>query len=154
MLSVEEAAKQLGVSAARVRALAKSGQLPARKIGRAWAFREEDVMQRVISKPTSGRPVRKTGGRHDSQLSEDARGYECDSACREPGAFGDKSAFPSSDATQAHEAYLACRKLFSVLPSAEVMANAQSQEEASFYMSVTEFFLRQKQYDLIKRGVF
>jgi excisionase family DNA binding protein len=38
VLNVEEAAELLGVSAWTVRDLAHRGELPARKIGRAWRF--------------------------------------------------------------------------------------------------------------------
>ncbi|WP_302962313.1 hypothetical protein [uncultured Adlercreutzia sp.] len=53
-----------------------------------------------------------------------------------------------------HELYQECRALFSYVPTAEMMAQAQSQEEAAFYMAVSDFFLQQRQAQLVKEGVF
>ena len=139
MMTSAEAAKTLGVSEARVRALIKSGQLPAKKAGRAWILREEDVMQRLASRPTSGRP------RGDATNQKAPSG-----PMRAQSEPSERTPLNHS----AHEAYLACRAIFSSLPSASMMQCAESPEEASFYMSMAEFFLRQKQEDLIKRGVF
>ena len=144
MLSAIEAAKLLGVSSARVRALAKSGALPAQKIGRAWSFREEDVMQRVSAHPRSGRPRDKEKPTCKASQADHSHSM---TTSNEPAAFDEK-------ATEAHEIYLTCRKLFSTLPSSRLMGEARSQEEEAFYMSVSEFFLQQKQRELIMRGVF
>ena len=140
MLSVAESAERLGVSPARVRALIKAGQLPAEKNGRAWVLREEDVLQRVVSRPRAGRPAAKA-------TTEDSR----------PGtrAAGRRPAGEStSPEATAHELYEECRALFRRIPSSEMMAQAQSREEAAFYMAVTDFFLQQRQAQLVKAGIF
>lgn len=128
MLSVSESAELLGVSTARVRALIKSGQLAATKSGRAWILREEDVLQRLAQRPRSGRP--KT---HAPEVTS-----------RQPGA----------NAESFHELYEECRELFTHLPTSETMAQAKSKEEASFYMAVADFFLQQRQAELVKSGVY
>jgi excisionase family DNA binding protein len=51
-VSVEEAAKVLGVSPRRVRALAASGEIPARRLGRAWAI---DLDARIPARPPGRR---------------------------------------------------------------------------------------------------
>lgn len=43
LMDVEEAAAYVGLSAFTVRRLAKNGQLPAAKIGRAYRFKKEDI---------------------------------------------------------------------------------------------------------------
>lgn len=140
MLSVAESAERLGVSPARVRALIKAGQLPAEKSGRAWVLREEDVLQRLSSRPRAGRPAAKVaveGARPDA------------------GGMGSRPAGDSSTpGTAAHELYEECRALFRHIPSSEMMAAAQSREEVAFYMAVTDFFLQQRQAQLVKAGVF
>lgn len=54
----------------------------------------------------------------------------------------------------AHDLYDACRHAFGRLPPTEVMEAARCQEEASFYMAVFDFFLQQRQRELVKEGVF
>ena len=54
----------------------------------------------------------------------------------------------------AHGLYDECRRAFGHLPATEVMAAARSREEASFYMAVFDFFLQQRQRELVKEGVF
>ncbi len=128
MLSVSESAELLGVSTARVRALIKSGQLAAVKSGRAWILREEDVIQRLSQRPRSGRPK--------ASSSED------------------KSPQQNVDVGSLHELYEESRKLLRHLPTSEMMAQAKSKEEASFYMAVADFFLQQRQAELVKSGVY
>lgn len=53
-LTTKEAADVLGVSAARVRQLVLSGQLPARKFGRDLVIEQSDLKS-VVSRPM-GRP--------------------------------------------------------------------------------------------------
>jgi len=43
LMDVEEAANYVGLSTFTVRRLAKQGQLPAAKIGRAYRFKKEDI---------------------------------------------------------------------------------------------------------------
>ena len=47
-----------------------------------------------------------------------------------------------------------CKKAFSFCVSLDVLQSAKTQEEADFYMELSDFFLRQKQRELVKRGVF
>ena len=56
MLSVEESARMLGISGARVRKLIADGLLPATKVGRSWTIEEAAVMDRLAAKPKGGRP--------------------------------------------------------------------------------------------------
>ena len=128
MLSVQEAAAILGVSSARVRELIAQGLLPATKMGRAWALREEDVFGRLERHPQSGRP------RHASEeRSEQAR---------------------SEKASRFHALFLECRESFSVRASGGELASIADPEEAAFRVAVADFFLQRKQEELIRRGVF
>ncbi len=54
LLSVIEAAKQLGISRIRVNQLINSGRLPAQKIGRSYIIRESDL--ELVRERTPGRP--------------------------------------------------------------------------------------------------
>lgn len=130
MLSVSESAKQLNISSARVRALIKSGQLSATKCGREWVLREEDVLQRLTEKPKAGRPKAQT-------------------KCFQ----GKETSHAKSDDTL-HELYEQCRASFGHIPTEEMMSQAKSSEEADFYMAVSDFFLQQKQAQLVKSGVY
>ena len=137
MLSVRESAQQLGVSQARVRALIKSGRLPAVKNGREWVLREEDVLQRIADSPRAGRP------KADTTVS-----------ARKGAADTSHSAVSGEMSARAHELYSECRRIFGCLPATELLEAAQSREEASFYMAVFDFFLQQRQRELIRKGVF
>jgi len=58
-MSTVQAATQLGVSPNRIRQLAASGQLPARRFGRAWMIRRADLERyRVLPEGVKGRPRR------------------------------------------------------------------------------------------------
>jgi excisionase family DNA binding protein len=57
MISTSEAAKELGVTTIRVRALISAGRLPALKIGRDWIIRRSDLDLVRVRKP--GRPSKK-----------------------------------------------------------------------------------------------
>ena len=126
MLSVSESAEALGVSGARVRALIASGALPAVKIGRVWALREEDVFGRAAAKPRGGRP-------------------------REDEGDAPRDAAPSEDFRRL---YRECKRAFRVRPSAADVLAAESGEEAAFYMAVADFFLKSRQAELVKAGVY
>lgn len=54
LLTVEQAAESLGVSARRVRALITSGKLSAEKVGRDWLMTAESLENVKERKP--GRP--------------------------------------------------------------------------------------------------
>ena len=131
MLSVSECAQILGVSPARVRQLIANGSLEATKVGRSWVLPEVAVYDRLLKNPSSGRP---------SSSSADVRS-ECatssaESRCDLPQLFED------------------CKKAFSFCVPLDVLQSAKTQEEADFYMELSDFFLRQKQRELVKRGAF
>lgn len=99
MLSVAQAAQQLGVSTARVRALIASQLLPAQKVGRAWLVREEDVLRRQAMQPKAGRPKR---GEEPHKKVARARAASPDYhalyiACREAAAASAAPAFATPD---------------------------------------------------------
>lgn len=162
MLSVAESAEQLGVSPARVRALIKDGRLPAVKNGREWVLREEDVLQRLMEHPQAGRPRGCAAGRGQWAAGESEKGLGSRSAhatgtvpsMAAPGLSGSALEVGQEAPCRARELYDECRRQFEHLPSAEVMAAARSREEASFYMAVFDFFLQQRQRELIREGVF
>ena len=131
MLSVSECAQNLGVSPARVRQLIANGSLEATKVGRSWVLPEVTVYNRLLKNPSSGRP---------SSSSADARS-ECAAS----------SAESRCDLPQLFEE---CKKAFSFCVPLDVLQSAKTQEEADFYMELSDFFLRQKQRELVKRGVF
>lgn len=54
-LSVQEAAKALGVNDSRVRQLCRGGDLEARKVGTVWIVSAEAVKERAENPPPSGR---------------------------------------------------------------------------------------------------
>ena len=54
MLTTQEAAKRLGITVRRVQALIRSEHLPAKKLGRDYLIREEDLALVANRKP--GRP--------------------------------------------------------------------------------------------------
>ena len=56
-VSVQEAAQRLSVSRERVRALAVSGHIPARKLGRDWAIDVDRVGPRDFGRRGRGRPL-------------------------------------------------------------------------------------------------
>ncbi len=57
VLDIASAASELGVSAARVRALAASGQIEAEKIGGRWLISRAEIASRAQRKPAPGRPM-------------------------------------------------------------------------------------------------
>lgn len=133
MLSVSQSAERLGVTSSRVRAMIKDGRLPAVKCGKGWIIQEEDVLDRLLSKPRAGRPSKK-------DLDHEQRRHQ--------------SSTSLSDARKAHRIYEDCRVMFSSSPSKELMQHASSNEEATFYMAVSDFFLQKKQDELIEQGIF
>jgi excisionase family DNA binding protein len=58
-LSVSEAARELGVSARRVRQLIEDEELSARRIGNSWAIPWAEIVQRRRHSPGAGRPYEK-----------------------------------------------------------------------------------------------
>lgn len=130
MLSVSESAAILGVSEQRVRAMIASGVLPAEKIGKAWALRKEDVLDRASSKPTGGRP------RRDVQMPE------------QPAPAG------AAPREELKRLYHECKDAFRFRPGAADIQAAESGEEAAFYLAVADFFLKERQAELVKAGVY
>ena len=133
MLSVTQAAELLHVSSTRVRALIANGVLPAQKVGNAWVIREEDVQDRLASNPGSGRP--RNSSRQEKAVQDDLRAEK-------------------TEAESLHGIYDMCKKTFSQRPSASAIASAESPEEASFYLTLADFFLQQEQRKLIDQGVY
>ena len=136
MLSVSQAAEMLHVSATRVRALIKKGTLSATKVGNSWCLEEKDVLQRTMDRPKAGRPCL---GSNEGAEWNDSDPAETDL---------------ESSAQEGHDLYTACKDYFQYRPGMDVIASAKSAEEASFYMAVADFFLQQKQKELVERGVF
>lgn len=63
-LSVAEAAKVLGVSARRIRALLENGHLPGRQVGGRWLLSSRDVEQRRRVPHEGGRPLSQASAWH------------------------------------------------------------------------------------------
>ena len=137
MISVIEAANILEVSPSRVRALIASNVLPAQKVGRSWVLEEKDVVQRLSSNPRGGRP-------RSHKTVTQPPSSDISSECEYRREYLDEM----------HHLYLSCKEHLSVIPPSELIGSAESHEEASFYISVSDFFLRQRQYELIEKGVF
>lgn len=57
-LTTKEAAENLGVSVRQIQTLISRNRLPARKFGRDWIIREEDL-ELVRHRPITGRPKKK-----------------------------------------------------------------------------------------------
>ena len=126
MLSVSEAASRLGVSGARVRALIGAGALRATKVGRAWAVAESSVEQRLREGARSGRP------------STAPKPVER----RVP------------DADEAHRIYEEAKRVLAGCYDADFLKQARTLEERAFWITAADFFLQQKQRELVKEGVF
>lgn len=158
MLSVAESANILGVSPARVRALISKGILPAEKAGRAWLLREEDVMQRLSHHAKAGRPHsnRRMDDREDRIVCNRNSGYEHNREHAQTSTDHPRSDEHSQDDnhTQLHELYRTCKEAFRFRPDAELLAQAENAEEAAFYVAVADFFLQQRQKQIVKQGVY
>ena len=133
MISVNEAATLLDITPSRVRKLIADDLLIAEKIGNAWAIDEATVMQRIAERPKAGRP---------SQTLK----------AEVPNEQGER--MESDRSQQAHALFLGCKELLQTIPNASLLASAQSKEEASFYIAVSDFFLQQRQRKLIEQGIF
>lgn len=142
MLSVSQSAALLGVSPSRVRKLIANGALPAQKVGRSWAISEKDVAARLDRRPKAGRPK-----------SADVSGVPFP-LLPDPDDRGMDSDRSSSDDPPERLLYRACREAFLFRPDRRLIEQAESSEEASFYFAVADFFLQQKQKELVKAGVF
>ncbi|MGI6221360.1 MAG: helix-turn-helix domain-containing protein [Coriobacteriales bacterium] len=126
MLSVHSAAKVLGVSESRVRALLKEGKLEGEKLGRAWMVREDSVASRLQSNPGPGRP-------------------HCDVSLPERSV---------PDIETAHRIYDEAARVLSGCYDSRLLDCARTPEEQAFWIRVADFFLQQRQQELIAEGVF
>ena len=133
MLSVSQSAELLGISASRVRFLIKSGSLHATKVGHAWLLEEKDVLQRASKHPKAGRPATRKNLEHSFERTTD----ELD-----------------SEGIDGHKLYVSCKEYFRFRPSSETIRHAATAEEASFYMAVADFFLQQRQAQLVAEGIY
>ena len=126
MLSVAQAAELLGVSGTRVRAMLASGQLEGVKIGRAWAVSAASVRKRLSENPRPGRPTKEASGFT----------REC------------------PDIEEAHALYDKAAQLLSGCYNAEFLSSARDEDEQAFWVLVSDFFLQQRQKELVSQGVF
>ena len=126
MLSVGQAAELLGVSDVRVRALLASGQLEGEKIGRAWVIRESSVKRRLRTGARPGRPSKASPG--------------FTRAC--------------TDIDEAPRIYDDARRVLTGCYNAKFLDAARDEQEQAFWISVSDFFLQQRQRELIDEGVF
>lgn len=134
MLTVSEAARILNVSQTRVRQLVNQGVLQAEKAGRSWLLDETSVMSRLSSKPQVGRPS--------------AKGPVNSTALENSGLSAEKE-------EALHNLYVEGKRLLSeATPNAVFLYALDNQEEASFLMAVSDFFLQQRQMKLVAQGVF
>lgn len=164
MLSVTESARILGVSTARVRALIAKGVLPAEKAGRAWLLREEDVMQRLSQHAKAGRPrknrnpgeqeIRTVRSRSSSRTHACEQAHGCEQAQASIDQARDNNYSQSINHAQFHELYCTCKEVFRLRPDAELLTQTDSAEEAAFYVAVADFFLQQRQRQIVKQGVY
>lgn len=127
MISTAEAAKRLGVTPARVRALLEAGRLRGGTIGRTWVVDEASVGARVREGARAGRPRRGREAPRDT-------------------------AAPDADAL--HRLFDGCREQLAGSFDAATVRAARTPEEARFYMAVSSFFLQERQRTLIEEGVF
>ncbi len=131
MLSVSQAAEELGVSASRVRAMIKDGVLPAHKVGNAWNIPHEAVIQRKLTRHPGGRPRKNT----------------CEYAVVSiPDAQNEKA--------RIHHLYRECSETFGHLHDAHLTCDLEDEEERAFCLALEDFFLQRKQRELVAKGVF
>ena len=127
MIGVHEAAEQLGVSEARIRALLKAGQLEGKKLGNTWAVSERSVAERLRAGVHPGRPVAAPSPDYARVLP---------------------------DIDEAHRIYDDASRVLSGGYDAAFLGRARTPEEQAFWIHVADFFLQQKQRALVKAGVF
>lgn len=127
MLSVRQAAAELGVSQSRVRTLLAKGQIKGEKLGRVWAVDGESLSSWKARQHKAGRP---TAAQSDTYVQT----------------------LPSME--EAHRLYQACRSLLTGCYSSDFLDGAQSQEEELFWVSVSDFFLARRQEELVKEGAY
>ena len=125
MISVSEAACLLGVSGARVRAMIASGVIEAAKVGRTWAVSESSIQQRLRDGAHPGRrPAKKPFER------------------RIP------------DTERAHALYDEAKQVLAGCYDGDFLKQARTPEELAFWIHTADFFLQQRQRELVQKGVF
>lgn len=127
-MTVTQAAETLHISPARVRQLISNGALPAKKIGASWILREEDVLDRLSKAPEAGRPKKPL-----------SCGLEQDETL---------------DLSDFRLLYERCKKDLTEPMRLPLVKFARTSEEAAFYMAMADFFLQQKQAELVAKGVY
>lgn len=76
MMTTEQAAKELGVSARRILAMIKAGQLPAVKFGPVWMVTSVESMRN--RNPKGGRPIKTDNPR--KATGETGKSTNCESS--------------------------------------------------------------------------
>lgn len=127
MLSTQQAAEKLGISQVRVRELLKSGKLKGRRVGRSWVVDESSVDARLIQPQKAGRPT--------VDLQDAESGYD--------------PAFLA----QIHDLYRQSEKLLAGRYDVDLYKALGDGKEVRFCAKVSDFFLQEKQRELIKQGV-
>ncbi|MCL2756762.1 MAG: excisionase family DNA-binding protein [Coriobacteriia bacterium] len=127
MQTVEQAAEYLGVSQTRVRKMIYDGVLPAERFGRIWSIPDAAVISRHKSKPGSGRP-KKDSVKDWKQIK----------------------GIPYTVQNLYHE----CRNSTAYRYEIDSIMNIATPEEKDFYIAIADFFLQQKQKQLINAGVY
>ena len=126
MLTVKEAAEQLGVTQARVRKMIYDGVMPAEGFGNRWSIPEAAVVRRSAEKPKSGRPKKNAP---------------------------EKDLYKGT-VTVAQHLYQECKDNLSHIYDIDMLLQLATPEEREFCIVIADFFLRQKQRQLIDDGVF
>lgn len=117
----------LGISQVRVRELIKEGKLDAVRVGRSWAVQDGSVQRRLARAPRAGRP-REGAARPDASHEELAE--------------------------EIHELYLHCEALLASNYDISLYKQLGNSREARFCARISDFFLQEKQRELIEAGVF
>ncbi|MDO4437377.1 MAG: helix-turn-helix domain-containing protein [Coriobacteriaceae bacterium] len=128
-MTVSQAAEMLGISAARVRRMLQDGVLDGQKEGGVWMIDRSSVVLRLQNGARVGRPPLNANDDPEEQ-AQLRRGV------------------------RAHELYEACREVLAGAYDASVLAAAETEEERRFYLMVSDFFLQQKQRELVAQGVW
>lgn len=128
-MTVSQTAEMLGVSAARVRKMLQDGVLDGQKAGGVWVVDRSSVALRLQSGVRAGRPSLAAKD-NSEELAQRQRGV------------------------RAHELYEACREVLAGAYDATVLAAAETEDERRFYLMVSDFFLQQKQRELVAQGVW
>ncbi|WP_139651737.1 helix-turn-helix domain-containing protein [Raoultibacter phocaeensis] len=128
MFTVKDTACELGVTEARVRAMLSSGILEGEKVGRMWFVYERSVQRRKALNPHAGRP-------RNSETHPRAN-------------------VSNADVRAARNLYRECEDLLAGCYDARFLDAAASDREERFYVHVANFFLQEKQRELIEHGVF